>query len=213
MRSVQKVSSHALWKRETFIEEDTRYKKHCTQDNDASVPFKVDTLGPHTILPVSISCPVVFSWISLMVWNLFPLKGDFSFGNSQKSQGAKCGLWWGWVTCGVWCFTKTLCRRHDAWAGTLSWWSCQLPVAHSNWVIRIVSTEECSSLMQNLMQICYSTHLVILNVMATQYTCSLNGVYRPHWLVQWHPHCSHMRIPVHSPWLPVTLMAHKPFSC
>ena len=30
MRSVQKVSSHVLSKIETFIEEDTRYKKHCT---------------------------------------------------------------------------------------------------------------------------------------------------------------------------------------
>ena len=37
---------------------------------------------------------------------------------------------------------------------------------------------------------------------ATQYTCSLSGIYRPHWLVQWGHHCSHMRIPVYSPWLP-----------
>ena len=43
---------------------------------------------------------------------------------------------------------------------------------------------------------------VISNVMATQYTCSLNSVYRPHWLVQWSHHCSHICIPVHSPWLP-----------
>ena len=46
-------------------------------------------------------------------------------------------------------------------------------------IIQIVSSEECSSLMQTLMQICYSTHSVILNVMATQYKCSLNGVYCP----------------------------------
>ena len=49
--SVQKVSCHVLWKIETFIEEHTSYKKHCTQDNDASVPFKASTLGPHTVLP------------------------------------------------------------------------------------------------------------------------------------------------------------------
>ena len=30
MRSVHNVSSHVIWKIETFIEEDTRYKKHCT---------------------------------------------------------------------------------------------------------------------------------------------------------------------------------------
>ena len=35
---------------ETFTEEDTRYKKHCTQDNDTSIPFKASTLGPHTVL-------------------------------------------------------------------------------------------------------------------------------------------------------------------
>ena len=68
--------------KETFIEEDTRYKKHCTYSNDTSVPFKVGTLGPHTVLPITISCPFIFSWISSMVWNVFPFKGDFSFGKS-----------------------------------------------------------------------------------------------------------------------------------
>ena len=43
---------------------------------------------------------------------------------------------------------------------------------------------------------------LILNVTAAQYTCSLNGVYCPPWLVQWSCHCSHMCIPVHSLWLP-----------
>ena len=77
-----------------------------------------------------------------------------------------------------------------------------LPIAVAFWVIQIVSMEECSSLMQTLMQICYSTSSAILNVTATQYTCSLNGIYCPHWLVQWGCHCSHTCIPVHSPWLP-----------
>ena len=70
------------------------------------------------------------------------------------------------------------------------------------WITCTVSVEECSSLTQNLMKIRCSTHSVILNVMATQYTCSLNGVYHPCWLGQWSCHCSRMRIPVHSPWLP-----------
>ena len=51
------------------------------------------------------------------------------------------------------------------------------------WIIWILSAEECSSLMQNLMQIHHSPRSVILNVMATQYTCSLSGAYWPHWLV------------------------------
>ena len=99
---------------------------------------------------------------------------------------------------------KKLCRRHDAWAGTLSWWSChhQLPTAAAFWIIWIVSVEECSSLMQNLIQIPCPTHSVILNVTATKYTCSPNNIYFPHWLVQWSSPCSCMCIPVHSPWLP-----------
>ena len=87
------------------------------------------------------------------------------------------------------------CCRHEAA-------NHQLPIPAAFWIIQIVSAEECSSLMQNLMQIRRSTHSVILNVTATQYTRSLNGVYRPHWLVQWSCHWSCMYIPVHSPWLP-----------
>ena len=78
----------------------------------------------------------------------------------------------------------------------------QLPIAAAFWIFWIVSTEEWSSLTQNLMEIRCSNHSAILNAMATQHTLSLNGVYRPHWLVQWSRHCSHMHIPVHSPWQP-----------
>ena len=65
-----------------------------------------------------------------------------------------------------------------------------------------VSMEECSSLMQNLVEVHCSTRSVILNAMATEYISSFNWVYRPHWLVQWSHHCSCMHIPGHSPWLP-----------
>ena len=78
----------------------------------------------------------------------------------------------------------------------------QLPVAVAFWISWIVSVEKCSSITQNVMQICCSTCWVILKLMATQCTCSLNSIYCPHWLVQWSCHCSHMRIPIHSPWLP-----------
>ena len=80
--------------------------------------------------------------------------------------------------------------------------SHRLSISAAFWIILIVYTElECSSLKQNLMEICCSTQSVILNVMVTQYTCSLKGIYL-HWLVQWSCHCSHVHIPVHSPWLP-----------
>ena len=55
-------------------------------NNGTSVPFKVGTLGPHTVLPITISYPVVSSWISPKVWKLFSFKGDFSFGKSHKSS-------------------------------------------------------------------------------------------------------------------------------
>ena len=73
----------------------------------------------------------------------------------------------------------------------------QLPIVAAFWIIWIVSAEECPSPTQNLMQIHCSTHSVVLKVTAT-----LHHVYHPHWLVQWSHHCSHMCIPVHSPWLP-----------
>ena len=78
----------------------------------------------------------------------------------------------------------------------------QLPIAAAFRIIWIVSKEECSSLTQNLMHIRCSIGSFIWWVMATQYTCSLQGINCPHWLVQWSCHCSHMCIPVHFPWLP-----------
>ena len=133
-------------------------------------PLQNSYLGPHMVLPIAIGCPIIFSWISTMVWNLFPFTSNFSFGKKQKSQGIKSGLWRGLVIWTNWCFAKNSAQNKTAWAGMLSWWSCQSPVAHSCglfWTIWRVSAEECSSLMQNLMQIHCSTGAAILNVMAT----------------------------------------------
>ena len=78
--------------------------------------------------------------------------------------------------------------------------NCQLPRAVAFWIIWIVSMEECSnSTKSDTDSLLYP---VILNVMATQYTCSCNSVHHPHWLGQWGRPCSHMCIPVHPPWLP-----------
>ena len=135
-----------------------------------------------------------------MVWNLFPFKGDFSFGKSQKSQGAKSGL----SHLGDLMFCQKTARdvMHEQACCRDEAASHQLPIVAASWIIQIVSVKECSSLTQNLMQMHCSTHSVLLNVMATQYTRSPNSVYRPHRLVQWSHHCSHTCIPVHTPWLP-----------
>ena len=218
MRSVQKVYSHVIWKIETFIEEDTRYKKHCTYDNDISVSFKLES-WTSTALPVAISCPIVFSWISSAVWNLFPFKGVLVLEKARCHRATNLGYRGdkspGWFDVSP---QKKLCTRHDAWASVFSWSSCQSPVAHMHiavafWIIQIVSVEKRSSLMQNWMQKTHcSTHLVILSATATQYTCSLNGIYCPHWLVQWSHHWSHTCIQVHSSHCQVTSMLCKPFS-
>ena len=122
-------------------------------------------------------------------------------GKARSLRAPNLGLGH-WVTWVIWCVAKKLCRRCDAWVIEFLWWSYQSPVAHSCGLLNHPNSEECSSLMKNLMQIHCSTHSVILNVMATQYTCSFNSIYCPYWLVQWNSHCSRMCIPVHSPWLP-----------
>ena len=119
--SVQKVSSHVIWEIETFIEEDTR---NIVQRTMMPQSLKVVTLGPHKVLPVAISCPIGYSWISsmmILVWGR---------ARSQRAPNLCCrGSWVTWV---IWCFTKKPCMRHDAWVGTLLlWWSCQSPVAHN----------------------------------------------------------------------------------
>ena len=139
-----------------------------------------------------------------MVWNLFPFKGDVSLGKARSHRAPNLG-----------CRGPESPRWFDVLPknsarNVLHEWACcrheaanhQLPTAVAFWILWIVSVEECSSLTQNLMQICCSTCSVILNAMARRYTGSLNGVHCPHCLVQRSYHCSHMCIPVHSPWLP-----------
>ena len=77
------------------------------------------------------------------------------------------------------------------------------PQLRAFWIIQIVSAEECSSLAQNLVQICCSACSVTLNVKATQCAYSLNSVSLPHRWVHWSCHCSCMLILVTSLWLPV----------
>ena len=75
--------------------------------------------------------------------------------------------------------------KNSAWDMMYKWACCdeaanhQSPIASALWIIWIVSVEECSSLMQNLMQIHCSTCSVILNVTSTQSTCSLNSSTAP----------------------------------
>ena len=148
-------------------------KKHCTQDNDASVPFKLGTLGPHVDL----------CWLQLVPFNI--LRCFACFRSSRM-----------WITFNKFSTTFEAFVSHFYLHRT----HCIIPkrlLNHLNSFHRVMF-----KLNTNLMHIDCCTCSVILNVMTTQYTCSLTGVYHPHWLVQWSRHGSHMLIPVHSPWLP-----------
>ena len=173
------------------------------KDSNVSVPFKIGTLGPHTVLSIAISGPVVFSWVSLTAWNCFLSKMILVLGKARSYREPNLG-------CGGLSHLHDLMFRQKTAQDVMHEQACccdeaanhQAPISVAFWIIQIVFTEECSSLMQNLMQTHCYTRSVILNVMATQYTCSLNSKCHSHWLVQWSRHCSHMQIPVHSPWLP-----------
>ena len=158
MRFVQKVSSHIIWKIETFIEEDTWYKKHCTQDNDASASFKVGTLGPHTVLPIASSCPILFSWTSSWSEISSLSKVILVLGKAKSHKPPNLGCrgvespgWFDVSQKTAWDMMHEQVRCCDEAANH------QLPVALAFWITQILSTEECSSLVQNLMQTPCST--------------------------------------------------------
>ena len=131
-----------------------RYKKHCAQDSDTSVPCKVGTLGPHTVLPIAIGYSVIFYWISSTVWNLFHFKGDFSFGRSQK--GTRFSGYQIWAVRGL-SHLGDLMFHQKTVQDMMHEWACghdaaathQLPIAVAFWVTQIISVEKCSSLTRN----------------------------------------------------------------
>ena len=199
--------------KETFIEEDRRYKKHCTQDNDAWVPFKVGILGPHTVLPASLataaqcsfcsgsrSCGTNFAMTGFMPRSCVNISD--TVGISRSASSSHTVSHWSLLIAASThsTFSGVLLVAGLPGCGSLSTdsWPCLKHLCHTFiwaafiasspkafWITWTVSVEECSTLMLDLIQIRWSTHSVILSVTATQSTCSLNGVYHPQWLAQW----------------------------
>ena len=66
-------------------------------------------MEPHIVANL---CPV-FPWISLTDWNLFPFKGDFNFGKSQKSLRAKPRLKEGLSHLDYLMFCQNLCMSYS----------------------------------------------------------------------------------------------------
>ena len=163
-----------------------------------SVPFKVLTLEFHTVLSVTTAAlsyfPEFHQWPEISSFSKVILVLGKSRGHRAPNMGCRGAESPGWFD---------VSPKNSAWDVMHEWVCCHdeaanhhVPIAIASGIIRIVSIEECSSLTQNLMQIYPFTCSVILNAVATQYTCSLNGIYCPYWLVQWSRHFSRMYIPV-----------------
>ena len=116
---------------------------------------------------------------------------------------------------GLMFWKKTLHQMWHMSRGTLLWRNCQSPAAHSCGLLDHQKSFRGGMFkLKAKLDADLLLYSVILNVMATQYTCSLSSIYHPHCLVQWSRQCSRMRIPVHSPWLPgyICLTNHSRYS-
>ena len=136
-----------------------RYKKHCTKDNDTSVPFKVGTLGPHTVLPIASAALSYFPeshWWSeilslskvILVWGKARNHREPNLGVGELSH------------LGDFIIHPKLCTQdvmHEQVCCHEEAANHQLPIAVAFWIIQIISTEECSNLTQNFVQIGCST--------------------------------------------------------
>ena len=151
-------------------------------------PFKVGTLGPHTVLPITVRSSSYFleshRWSEtsslskvILAWGKPEVAGHHIWAVGELSHLGQNLMFCQKTHHKAWCMGGQTCC-HDKAA------SQQLPIAAAFWILWMVSPEKCSSLRQTLMKIYCSTCSVILNVTATQHRCSLNGTYRSHWLVQ-----------------------------
>ena len=155
----------------------SRHNKHCTWDNDASVPFKVVTLGPHTVFNSPSAAPSYFPeshwWSEICSLS----KVILVLGKARRFRAPNLGSS-GAESPG--CFD--VLEKNSAQDIMHEQMYCcdeaanhQLPIAVAFWIIQIVIVEECSSLTQNFMQI---SLLYSLN----HFECNGHTV---HMLTQW----------------------------
>ena len=88
-------------------------------------------------LGTSHSCPNHHHLPHHIFLNLFnglnspPFQRWFQFGEKPEVTGHQIWVVAGMSHLGNLMFHQKLFTRHGAWAGTLWWWSCQSPVAHT----------------------------------------------------------------------------------
>ena len=98
-------------------------------------------------------------------------------------------------------FHQKLCRRCDTWAGSLSWQSCQSPLAH-----RCGLLNHPNSFCRGMFKLTtkFDADLLISHCECEGHTVHVLTQWRLplSMTVQWSCRYSHTRIPVCSPWLP-----------
>ena len=95
------------------------------------------------------------------------------------------------------------CLRCEAWVGTLLWWSCQVPLAHSCGLLNHPNSFRGGMFKLNTKFDADPLLYSLRNFECDSQTVHrLNSIYCPQWLVQWSCHCSCMSILVHLLWLP-----------
>ena len=166
MRSVQKISSHAVWKIETFSEENTRniVQRTMKPQSPSEVPWdRIQFSQSPSAAPSYF--PESHRWSEISSLSKVILVLGKARIHRVPNLGCRGAVSPGWFDVSP----KNSARdmRHERSHCHDEAANHQLPIASAFWIIWIVSTEECLSLMQNLMQIHCSRSLVILNVMAT----------------------------------------------
>ena len=209
-----KVSSHVIRKIETFIEEYTRYKKHCTPDNNTSVPFTVGTLGPHTVLRITMPSTAQSNFPEFHRWSEVSSlsKVILLLGKAKSCRAPNLGCRRaespGWFDVSPKVSARDVMHERVHCCDEAA--NDQLPIVVAFWIIWIVSVEECSSLMQNLSRFVALLAQSFWMWRPHSYTCSLKGVYHPHWL-QWSCPCSCIAFQFTLLRCQVTSMSHKLF--
>ena len=144
-------------------------------------PLQIGTLGPHTV-PQSPSAapshifPESHWWSEISsLWKVMLVLGKVRSHRAPNlgCRGAESPEWLD--------VSPKNCVRRDAWAGTLLWWSCQSPVAHSCGLLKYPNSFH-AGLFKFKTQFDVDSFLysLILNVMIIKHTHSLNSVYHPH---------------------------------
>ena len=119
-------------------------------------------------------------------------------GKARSLRAPNLGCRGAWVTWVIWCFTKHLCTRCDAWVGPLSGWSRQSPVACSCGLLNHLNSF-CGGMFKRNSK--FDADALLGHFKCDSHTVHMLTQQRlpPPLTSTWSHHCSRRCIPVHSP--------------